>query len=120
VQVPLAQAAATALAEATGGAVRSARRVQRVLVVDDNRDAADTIATAIELAGHAVAVAYGGEAGLAVADDFRPDCMLLDLGRPGMDGHQLARTLRSHPDHRRCLLVALTGWGQKNDREPTH
>jgi CheY-like chemotaxis protein len=118
-QVPLVQGAQGNSGDAVGGGVRQARQPRRVLVVDDNRDAADTIATAIQLAGHDVAVAYDGATGLALADRMKPECILLDVGMPGMDGHQVIRALRSHPEHRRCLVIALTGWGQEHDRAST-
>ncbi len=120
VQLPLSRAAESdAQRDPARGELRPARQRRRVLVVDDNFDAADTIAAAIELAGHDVAVAYDAQTGLAAADRLKPECILLDLGMPGMDGHQVARALRSHPEHQDCLIVALTGWGQANDRELT-
>jgi PAS domain S-box-containing protein len=119
VRVPLARAETLADAAAPGSVLQQTRQPRRVLVIDDNRDAADTIAAAIALAGHEVEVAYDGIAGLAAADRLRPECILLDLGMPGMDGHQVARSLRNNPGHRRCLVVALTGWGQQHDRAST-
>ena len=119
VQMPLAQPDQPAQRDAGAGILQRARQPKRVLVMDDNRDAAGSIATAIALAGHEVAVAYDGRTGLAEADRLKPECILLDLGMPGLDGHQVARTLRDHPDHGNCLLVALTGWGQVNDRALT-
>ncbi len=101
------------------GRLRQTSRPRRVLVIDDNKDAADTISAAIALSGHEVEVAYDGPSGLAAADRMRPDCILLDLGMPDMDGHQVARALRSNPDRNACLIVAVTGWGQRHDRTMT-
>jgi PAS domain S-box-containing protein len=88
----------------------------RVLVVDDSRDAADTCATLLELSGHRVQTAYSGRRALEVAETFRPHVLLLDIGLPDIDGYQLARTLRSLPWGKRIQLVAVTGWGQEDDR----
>jgi signal transduction histidine kinase len=92
---------------------------QRILVADDNRDAADTLALLLESHGAAVHVVYGGEAALAALDGFRPDTLLLDLGMPGMDGFAVARTLRADPRRAGLRILALTGWGQDSDRRRT-
>jgi signal transduction histidine kinase/CheY-like chemotaxis protein len=89
----------------------------RVLVVDDNADAAQMLATLLEAHGHAVSVEYDGTGGLARALRERPEVMLLDIGLPDMDGHELARRLRASPDTAGAILVALTGYGQSEDRE---
>jgi two-component system CheB/CheR fusion protein len=87
-----------------------------VLVVDDNRDAADTLALILELTGHAVRTAADGPAGLRAAAEFRPDVVLLDIGMPGMDGYEVARRLRADLAVDGALLVALTGYGTEADR----
>jgi signal transduction histidine kinase/ActR/RegA family two-component response regulator len=89
----------------------------RVLVVDDNADAAQMLATLLEAHGHVVSVEYDGTGGLARALRERPEVMLLDIGLPDMDGHELARRLRSSPDTANAMLIALTGYGQSEDRE---
>jgi CheY-like chemotaxis protein len=89
----------------------------RVLVVDDNADAAQMLATLLEAHGHVVGVEYDGTGGLARALRERPEVMLLDIGLPDMDGHELARRLRSSPDTANAMLIALTGYGQSEDRE---
>jgi CheY-like chemotaxis protein len=89
----------------------------RVVVVDDNRDIADTCAAVLELSGHRVITAYSGEAALLVAETFRPDVMLLDIGLPDMDGYQLATRIRKTPWGRATVLVAVTGWGQEKDKD---
>lgn len=90
---------------------------RRVLVVDDNVDAADSLASVLELSGHTTHVAYDASAALAVADTFRPHVALLDLGLPGIDGFELARQLRSRADGPRLLIVAVSGYGQVSDRD---
>jgi PAS domain S-box-containing protein len=88
----------------------------RVLVVDDNHDAADSLGTLLDILGCDVRVAYDGEAALAAAEAHRPVVVLLDLGMPGMDGYDVARRMRHQPATRDARLIALTGWGQEEDR----
>jgi CheY-like chemotaxis protein len=89
----------------------------RILVVDDNVDAAESLALLLSLEGREVRVAYDGPAALSAASDFRPEMVFLDLGMPGMDGYEVARRLREQPELRGAVLVALTGWGEAEDRE---
>jgi signal transduction histidine kinase len=90
--------------------------VRRVLVVDDNRDGAESLAMLLRLWGHEVRVAYDGPSALRLAEAERPEVVLLDIGLPGMDGYQVARRLRERSGGARQLLVALTGYGQGEDR----
>jgi signal transduction histidine kinase/ActR/RegA family two-component response regulator len=90
---------------------------RRVLVVDDNRDAADSLAMILEMSGTEVAVAYDGAQALVLLDAEEPDVVLMDIGMPGMDGYEVARRIRSAPGGDRFHLVALTGWGQADDKE---
>jgi signal transduction histidine kinase len=92
---------------------------QRILVADDNRDAAEALSLQLQLAGHDVRTAYDGIETLTVAKTFDPDIVLLDLGMPKMDGYEAARQLRLRPASRRVTLIALTGWGQQQDRQRT-
>jgi signal transduction histidine kinase len=94
----------------TGGAVR-------VLVVDDNRDAADSLALLLNLDGYKVDVANDGATALSEAVRFQPEVVLLDIGMPGMDGYEVARELRAGDPTRSMRLIALTGYGQPDDRE---
>jgi signal transduction histidine kinase len=94
--------------------VRGARA--RILVADDNRDAADSLALMLGLEGHDVRMVYNGVDALALAEHFRPQIVLLDIGMPMLDGYQTARRLREQAWGRSVLLVALTGWGQEADR----
>ena len=94
----------------------TARRSLRVLVVDDNVDAAESLATLLRLEGHRVRTAYDGPAALRAAREECPEVVLLDIGLPGMDGYQVARSLRQEPGRENVMLVALTGYGQQEDR----
>ena len=88
----------------------------RVLVVDDSRDAAQSLALLLELMGHEVQMAHDGPAALAAAQAQRPDVVLLDIGLPHMDGYEVASRLRQQPESERVFLVAMTGFGQEEDR----
>jgi signal transduction histidine kinase/ActR/RegA family two-component response regulator len=92
---------------------------RRVLVVDDNKDAADTLARLLTMHGHEVAVCHDGPRAVEQAIEQRPDVVLLDLGMPVMDGLEVARRLRATPETSQVLLVAVTGWGQASDRRRT-
>ncbi len=92
---------------------------RRVLVVDDNRDAAESTALLLSTLGAQVQVVYDGASALDVARQWMPEVVLLDIGMPGMDGHQVARSLRAQVGACVPFLVALTGWGQAQDRERT-
>lgn len=89
---------------------------RRVLIADDNRDALDSLARLLQLSGHEVHAAPDGLQALEAATQLRPDLMLLDIGMPGLNGYELARRIRSLDWGRSVVLVALTGWGQDNDR----
>ena len=90
-------------------------RPLRVLVVDDNKDTVDSLAMLLRLAGHEVATAASGPAALRAALSENPDVVLLDLGLPGIDGYEVARRIREQTD--KPLLIAMTGYGQAEDRE---
>jgi CheY-like chemotaxis protein len=94
-----------------------APRGARVLVVDDNHDAAMTLATLLELSGYCTRSAHDGLQALEMAQVFAPDVALLDIGLPLLGGHELAQRLRRAPGGARLVLVALTGWGCAPDRE---
>ncbi len=90
---------------------------KRVLVVDDNVDAADSAAEILRLLGNNVSVAYDGLAAVHAVDEWQPDVVLLDIGLPGIDGYEVARRVRQSPFGKGVVLVALTGWGQDKDKE---
>lgn len=88
----------------------------RILVVDDNRDSADSLAMLLRLMGNELRVAYDGFEALELAESFRPNLVLLDIGLPKLNGYDVARSIRRQPWGREITLVALTGWGQDKDR----
>jgi CheY-like chemotaxis protein len=90
-------------------------RAYRLLVVDDNEDAADSLATLLGVLGYEVKVAYDGPEAIQAADGFMPDAALLDIGLPHLSGYDIARHMRSTRGPG-VLLVAITGWGQEDDR----
>jgi PAS domain S-box-containing protein len=102
-----------------GGAAAHTGRPLRVLVADDNVDAADTLASLLRAKGHEVRVAYDGEAAVQAGAAFLPDLAFLDIGMPRMDGCQAARALRLLPGLDKLRLAALTGWGAREDRART-
>jgi PAS domain S-box-containing protein len=89
---------------------------RRVLVVDDNQDAAEALATILSLSGHDTEMAHDGMGAIAAAASFRPEVVFLDIGMPSIDGHETARRIREQPWGKDMVLVALTGWGQAEDR----
>ncbi|HEX6573082.1 MAG TPA: ATP-binding protein [Steroidobacteraceae bacterium] len=93
---------------------------RRILLVDDNRDAADSLALLLGLEGHDVRVAYAGRPAIEVAHEFRPEVAVLDLGLPDLSGYDVARLLRQDPALGRIELIALTGWGQEEHRKRAH
>jgi two-component system CheB/CheR fusion protein len=111
--VPESADAAPAPARPAAGARASARKI---LVVDDNRDSATSLALMLQLMGSETRTAHDGLEGLEVAAVFRPDVVLLDLGMPRLNGYDTARRMREQPWGRTAVLVALTGWGQESDR----
>jgi PAS domain S-box-containing protein len=97
-----------------------ARPRRRILVADDNRDAADSLATMLRLEGHEVHAVYDGLEAVEAAAWFRPELALLDIGMPGLNGFEAARRIRGQPWGRQTVLVAISGWGQEEDkRMPT-
>lgn len=89
---------------------------QRILVVDDNQDAAESLAELLRLSGHEVCTARDGNEALEAAANFHPAVVLLDIGLPGINGYEVARRLREHDTQPPTLLIAMTGWGQAEDR----
>ena len=89
----------------------------KVLVADDNRDAALSLGVLLEMSGHEVLIAHDGEEALKIARQATPDAMILDIGMPRLAGDQVARAVRSEPWGQRVFLVAVTGWGEPEDKE---
>jgi PAS domain S-box-containing protein len=89
---------------------------RRILVVDDNRDAASSLSMLLQTAGHETYTAFDGAAALEAAERHRPDAMLLDIGLPRLNGYEVCRRVREQPWGRDMVMIALTGWGQEEDR----
>jgi signal transduction histidine kinase/CheY-like chemotaxis protein len=104
------------LAAPTVTTVNGTRTGHRILLADDNRDALDSLATLLQCDGHEVHTAGDGAEALIVAAEHHPDVVLLDIGMPKLDGYEVARRIRAEPWGKRTVLIALTGWGQDEDR----
>lgn len=92
---------------------------RRILIVDDNCDAAELLAELVRLSGHEVSVAFSGSSALREVDAFRPDVVLLDIGMPGMNGYEVAEALRARPEWSALRIIALTAWGDADARART-
>jgi len=88
---------------------------RRILVVDDNHDSADAVSLILQLEGHSVKTAYSGDDALTLAEEFKPDAVLLDIGMPRLSGYEVAQRMRNQPWGKDVLLIAQTGWGQEDD-----
>ncbi len=115
-RLPLALGLAVTTRPEPAGAEAQPRTRRRLLVVDDNRDFANTLSMLLETFGHEVRTVYDGRAAVPMATDYQPDAVLLDIGLPGMNGYEIARALRSTPALAQLTLVAFTGYGQDEDR----
>ncbi|MDB5159647.1 MAG: chemotaxis protein methyltransferase CheR [Mucilaginibacter sp.] len=113
-RLPLADAGQ---ARQDAAAAQAATPSRRVLVTDDNHDGADSLAELLSLMGHEVRVAYSGAEALSLGARFKPDVVLLDIGMPELSGYDCARLIRVEPWGEKVTLIALTGWGQSEDRQ---
>ena len=89
-------------------------------MVDDNRDAADSLAMMLKMMGHDTTTAYDGLEAIQVAATLRPDVIFLDIGMPKLNGYQVAQRIRAAPWGRSMTLIAVTGWGQSEDKRRAH
>lgn len=89
---------------------------RRLLVVNDNRDAAESMSMLLQMWGHEVVFAYDGPSALETAEQWQPEAVFLDIGLPGMDGYEVAERLRELPHAKGAVLIAITGYGQDDDR----
>jgi PAS domain S-box-containing protein len=115
VRLPLVVDAESGMAESS--AARPPERSERILVVDDNRDAAETMAFLLQAEGHEVQTAFGGEEAVHQAATFQPGLIFMDLGMPLVDGYEATRRIRAIDGNTRPTIIALTGWGQPADRQ---
>ncbi len=116
VRLPLGALPHTPAADAAVTAGQAPQRALRILVADDNRDAAESLAALLGIDGHEVRVVYDGKAALAGAMSWRPHVALLDIGMPGLTGHEVAEQLRASDGGTDCTLIAISGWGQAQDK----
>jgi PAS domain S-box-containing protein len=116
VRLPLLSGPLSLLPREPSGPRRAAMAPRRILVVDDNRDSADSLAMLLRLNGHEVHTAHDGLEALEGAAAFQPQVILLDIGLPRLNGYEAARRIREQQRHKSPTLVALTGWGQEEDR----
>jgi CheY-like chemotaxis protein len=100
----------------TGATTSQPGQRGRLLVVDDNRDAAESLGMVLRLMGYEVAIAFGGGEALEIAARDRPRAAIVDIGMPGMSGHEVAQRMRREAWGKHAVLIALTGWGQEQDK----
>lgn len=117
VSLPIGRATGTRHAPHASAQLPLAAKRLRVLVADDNDDSTQTASMLLELWGHEVRVAHNGQEALDLAAQFMPDVALLDIGMPDLSGYEVAKTLRARPEGRRATLIAVTGWGQEDDKQ---
>ncbi len=117
VRLPVVAAPAAADAQMRPASTESAGAGRRILVVDDNRDAVESLAELLRMSGSEVDVAFDGQAAIERASTFLPEIVLLDIGMPIVDGYKAAKTIRRDANGREMLLIAMTGWGQAEDKK---
>ena len=115
VQIPRRSVATPAPQNTEGNTLKTAYK-RRVLIADDNRDAAESLAMLLEMHGHTITVVHDGRQALAAIEASPPDVALLDIGMPHIDGYEVARRVRGDTRSRQVLLIAVTGWGQEQDK----
>ena len=119
VRIPTLTAQRVVTTDDAGSDHRPVMQPCRILVADDNHDAAESLTLQLQLAGHEVKMVHDGLEALDVAKAFEPHIVLLDLGMPRLDGYETARRMRLHSWGKRATLIAVTGWGQQQDRQRT-
>ena len=115
VRLPVLKRPAVA-AQSGPDAASESRPERRVLIVDDNRDSADSLAMLMQITGNKTYMAHDGVEAVEAAEKYRPEVVLLDIGLPGMNGHEVCRCVREQPWGKDIIVIALTGWGQEDDR----
>jgi CheY-like chemotaxis protein len=106
----------TSSSTATAGTAQKGAPTKRILVVDDNKDAADSLALFLEINGNTTYMAHDGPEAIAAVEKHRPDVVLLDIGLPMLSGHEVCRRIREQSWGKDIFFIALTGWGQDEDR----
>jgi CheY-like chemotaxis protein len=116
VQLPIESDPSICQKQQPSNSIHSPKPVGRILVVDDNRDSAESLAALLKLNGNTTYTAFDGLRALEAGATFRPDVVLLDIGLPELNGYDVARKIREQPWGRNIVLIALTGWGKEEDR----
>lgn len=119
VRLPRAESVGLEQGQVSPEIYRHGAPIHRILLVDDNKDNADSLGMLLKFLGADVQLAYDGPSALEALKIFRPSLILLDIGLPGMDGYEVARRVRQMPEFADIMLIALTGWGQEEDRRRT-
>jgi len=120
VRLPLVNEASAVQAPEVDDAPAAMKALLRILIVDDNRDAADSLSEMLKMMGNDTRTAYDGQQGVDLAGEYRPDVILLDIGLPKLDGYEACRRIREQPKGNGVVLIAVTGWGQDEDRRRSH
>jgi len=120
VRLPLVNEGSAAHAPEVDDAPPATKSPLRMLIVDDNRDAADSLSEMLKMMGHDTRTAYDGQQGVDLAGEYLPDVILLDIGLPKLNGYEACRLIREQPTGKGVVLIALTGWGQDEDRRRSH
>jgi len=115
VQLPIVEKPAVVSSTDTDVAPESSSQ-RRILIVDDNLDSADSLAMLLEITGNQTYLAHDGVEAMESVEKYRPEVVLLDIGLPKLDGHEVCRRIRQQPWGRDIVIIALTGWGQDDDR----
>jgi DNA-binding response OmpR family regulator len=116
VRLPLVLEQVNATGDHDRGEEETSGSSLRILIVDDNRDAADSVGLMLQSTGNEICVAYDGEDAVRAADRFRPQVVLLDIGLPKLNGYEACRRIRKQPWGRNMVVIAVTGWGQDDDK----
>jgi CheY-like chemotaxis protein len=98
----------------------AAKSSLRILIVDDNRDGADSLGMLLRIMGNDIRTAYDGQEGVDVAGEFQPEVILFDIGMPKLNGYEACRSIREQSWGKGVVLIAVTGWGQDDDRRRSH
>lgn len=120
VRLPVVAAAAGPRSVGSSDEPVAPKSALRILIVDDNRDAADSLVMLLRIMGNDTRTAYDGQEGVDVAAEFRPDVMLVDIGLPKLNGYEACRRIREQSWGKKVVLIAVTGWGQEEDRRRSH
>ena len=120
VRLPLVIEASRPQASGVEGEPAATMSSLRILIIDDNRDGADSLSEMLKIMGNDTRTAYDGQQGVYIAGEYRPDVILLDIGLPKLNGYEACRLIREQPWGKGAVLIAVTGWGQDEDRRRSH